>query len=226
MDNLKVITDEHSRFAKSVGPAETAMNIISVLINLVPWFGGAVGAVLSGIIVERKLERVREVLEGVATDLKDFKSEASESYVKAEDFQELLERTVKLVAEERSEEKRLIYRGFLTDAIKSPGQPYDEQIRFLRILESLQGDHIKILKAMSQTPPKNPDIFMGTQGLVLCKRLNNVPADRVDDMVTQLNDLRVTSATSLHTLMSGHGAEDLRSQITPLGERFLRFIVN
>jgi len=40
----------------------------------------------------RKIDRVKEVLNGLAKDLKDFRLEASESYVKTEEFQELLER--------------------------------------------------------------------------------------------------------------------------------------
>lgn len=96
------------------------MDAAAVVTNMVPWIGGAVAAVLGGMAVNRKLGRVREVLEGVARELKDFKSEASEAYVKTEDFKELLERTLRQAAEERSEEKRHVYKNFLAGAIESP----------------------------------------------------------------------------------------------------------
>jgi len=69
--------------------------------------------------------------------LKDFKSEASEQYVKTEDFEELLENALRKASEERYEEKRRIFANFLIGAIESPGESYDEQIRFLRVLEEL-----------------------------------------------------------------------------------------
>jgi hypothetical protein len=51
--------------------------------------------VLGGISSHRKLTRVREVLQGFAEDLRSFKSDVSEEYVKTEDFEELLEETLR-----------------------------------------------------------------------------------------------------------------------------------
>ena len=48
---------------------------------------------------------------------------------------------------------------------------------------------------------------------------------RIDEIVSQLNDLRITNLMSLKTMMTGHGAADLRHSITPYGQRFLKYIV-
>src|ERR1043166_5355269 len=133
-------------------PGDTPLDIVAVVTSAVPYLGGPVSAVLSGISAGRKYERIREVLNGVVEDLKEFKSRASEEYVRTEDFQELFEKTLNQAAEERSEEKRSVYRAFLTDAIASPGKAHDEQIRFLKTLEELQPDHLRIIKALSQAP--------------------------------------------------------------------------
>lgn len=68
--------------------------------------------------IERKMERVGEVLEGLAQDLKNFHSEASESYVRSDQFQDLLERTLRQAADERNDEKRRIYRLFLKEQLR------------------------------------------------------------------------------------------------------------
>src|SRR5437868_5580687 len=108
-------------------PSETALDLAATVSSLVPLIGGAVGNVLSGISQGRKMERVKEVLEGLAADLHDFKSEASQTYVKTEDFEELLDEVLHKVADERNEQKRQFLRSFLTFAIKHPGPSYDEQ---------------------------------------------------------------------------------------------------
>ena len=127
--------------------SEIALDIASFVSSAVPWIGGPVSNVLSGVSFGRKISRVQEILEGIAHDLGNFKSEVSERYVKTEEFEELLEKTLRKAAEERDEEKRRIYRSFIVGAVKSPGEPYEEQIRFLRTLEEIQPDHIKVLRA-------------------------------------------------------------------------------
>lgn len=204
--------------------AETVLDVAAFVGSAVPWIGGPVSNVLSGMSSGRKFARVREVLEGLTSDLSDFKSEVSEEYVKTEDFEELLEQTLKRSADERNEEKRQIYRSFLTNAIESPGEPYDEQIRFLRTLEELQPDHLKVLRALSKTPDPDPGM-MGSPNQTLRQRLPDLEEKRIEELITQLNDLRVTNMTSLKTMMTGRGAADLRHSITSYGQRFMQYIV-
>ena len=203
---------------------ENALDIAAVVTNVVPWIGGAVAAVLSGMSFNRKLGRVREVLEGVAEDLKNFKSEASQAYVKTEEFEELLERTLRQAADERSAEKRRVYKNFLVGAVESPGQSYDEQIRLLRALEELQPDHIRVLRALVQGKV-DPSLMASSPGQTLMARLPDIPEERLRELVNQLNDMRVTSMTSFHVLMTGSGAQNLQHFITPFGQRLMSFIV-
>lgn len=203
---------------------ETALDIAAFVGSAVPWIGGPVSNVLGGMSLGRKLSRVREVLLGLASGLSEFKSEVSEKYVKTEEFEELLEQTLKRAAEERTEEKRRIYAAFLTDVIESPGEPYDEQIRFLRTLEELQPDHLRLLRALCQAPGPKPGM-MGSPNQTLRRRLPELDEARIADLLSQLNDLRVTNLTSLKVMMTGHGAEDLRHSVTSYGQRFLRYTI-
>ena len=46
---------------------------------------------------------------------------------------------------------------------------------------------------------------------------------RIADLVAQLNDLKLTSLPS-GGMMTARGAQDLRSHLTPFGQRFVRYI--
>src|SRR5437667_8877115 len=78
---------------------ERALDVAAALISVVPWLGGPVSQVLSGISIERRMDRVKEVLDGLAQDLRDFHSEASENYVRSDEFQEVSERTLRQAAD-------------------------------------------------------------------------------------------------------------------------------
>lgn len=206
--------------------SEIALDIASFISSAVPWIGGPVSNVLSGVSFGRKISRVQEILEGIAHDLGNFKSEVSERYVKTDEFEELLEKTLRKAAEERDEAKRRIYRSFIVEAVKSPGEPYGEQIRFLRTLEEIQPDHIKVLRALGQTPDSNPIMSMGAGSRIqtLSERLKDMDENRIEDLINQLNDMRVTKLNSLKMMVTWSGAQRLEHFITPYGKRFLAFV--
>jgi hypothetical protein len=133
---------------------DQALELAGTAASVVPWLGGPLSAVLSGISFGRKIDRVKEVVNGVVADLHEFRSEVSEGYVQTDEFQDLLEAALKRASEERNEEKRKIYRDFVVNAIRRPGGSYDDQLRVLRTLEELTPDHLRLLAAVAQAPPK------------------------------------------------------------------------
>ena len=123
MRSMKAMADDEFTYKElpSGLPAETALDMAATLSNLVPWIGGAVGNVLGGLSVGRKIDRVNEVLAGMVEDLRNFKSDVSERYVKTDEFEELLENVLRKVADERSEQKRRLLRSFLVEVVEHPG---------------------------------------------------------------------------------------------------------
>ena len=89
-------------------PEEMALDIASFVGSTIPWIGGPVSNVLGRISISRKFARVTDVLKGLVTDLTQFKSDASEEYVKTEDFEELLKHALLKAADERYDKKRQI----------------------------------------------------------------------------------------------------------------------
>jgi hypothetical protein len=209
------VSKEKSQIAPFRTRAETAIDVVSFVSSALPWIGGPVSNVLSGISAGRKMARVREIIEGLVSDLKEFKSEASETYVKTDEFQELLEHALGKAADERNQGKRQAYRAFLTDAVKSPGVSYDEQIRSLRILEELQVAHLKVLRALMDELARNQG-SLGLQFPSLQMRLPEMQRDHIRDLVLQLNNMGVTNIVEKGQILS----------LTPFGQRLIRFIVH
>lgn len=215
--------DESHGIVPASTPLETGFEVAAVVTSAVPWIGGPVSAVLSGVSFGRKMDRVREALTDLTAELEGFETQASTDYVRTEDFEDLLERTLRQVADERTREKRHIYALFLAGAIKTPGEAYDEQLRFLRTLEELQPDHLRVLHALS-LPPEGGSGWAGSQLQTLRNRLPEMEEGRIQDLVSQLNDMRVTNLTSLKTLMTFEGSQDMHHSVTPYGSRLLSYI--
>ena len=208
-------------------PAETAVDIASTLANFLPWIGGPVSNVLGGLSVGRRLNRVNEVLQGLAEDLRDFKSEASETYVRTEEFEELLENVLRKAAEERNEQKRRLLRTFLVEAIERPGPSYDEQRSILRLLDDVEPAHMLVLGALTESPqPEEMGGMIGSIIGTLQRRLPEWSPQKIEEIVTRMNDLRIISLASnrMHTMMTAPGAADLRGAILPIGRRLVSFI--
>ena len=218
------MADENRGLVPAKSGADAALELAGIVSSLVPWLGGPISNVLGGISVDRKIGRVLKFMEGFAEELKDFKSKASEEYVKTEDFQELSEQTLLRVQDERNEEKRRIYRDFLIDAIKAPMELYDEQLRFLRTLEEMQPDHIRILRVLNnpldvRPSPRLEHTIPRLQSLSLM--LLDIPHPRMADLVDQLNSMLLTTLTEEDDVL---GPVHLPSTITPYGHRFIKFI--
>ena len=206
-----------------VSKIDTIADLGAFVSSAVPMIGGPVSNLLSGFSTGRKFERVRDALVEISENLMNFESKVSAEYVKTEDFEEILEKTLRQVGEERTEEKRRIYKDFLITAVKSPGESYEEQIRLLRTLEEIQPDHIRVLRAIRQPPAPNPP-DMSSPLRTLDARLPELERERISELVGELNNLRVTDFTALGMNMTGQGAENLQGRITKLGSAIIRYI--
>jgi flagellar biosynthesis chaperone FliJ len=200
-------------------------DLAALFMSAVPVVGGAVSMVLSGWSAERRYQRIREVLGGLARDLAHFKGQVREEYVRSDEFVDLLDQTLRRVATERNEAKRRLYRGLLLGAVTSEKESYDEQLHTLRVIDSLQAAHIAVLRAILEEP--RSDYNEGISGSfmeTLRSRLRDLSEERITDLVGQLNDHHVVNLGSLQSMMTARGAQDMRGTITPFGKRLVSYL--
>jgi hypothetical protein len=202
---------------------EKIIEAVGTVSSLAPLLGGPLSSILIGISGDRRFDRARKMIIELAERLGDVEAER-EAFVRSEDFEDLLIETLQRVAAERDEGKRRAYRNILLHAIRDAGQSYDETLRFLRVLEQLQPDHIEILRAYDAEPGEANTGIGGSRRHTLGNRLPEMSAEHIDDLVLQLEDLRLTTG-SLQGLVTGPSAVNLRPLITSFGQRFLTYVV-
>ena len=214
---------EDSRFPTD--KTDTAISVASGIASAVPWLGGVVSNVLSGYGQTRKLNRVQEVLDDLADRLTGFESEVSRDYVRTEDFEELLEHTLRRVADERDSEVRKLYVDFIHKTIVEPSEDYDADMEVLTRIERLRAVDVVVLHAMLEEPSQEElNRLMGSPMQSLGKRTGLDP-DTIQAAIENTDDLRMTNLTgSLQTMMTARGAATLQDAVTELGKRVLGYI--
>jgi len=208
-------------------PAESALDISATVASLAPWIGGAISNILGGMSAGRKMNRVAACLQELGKRIESVHTEAAESFVKTEDFEDLLEETLRRVAMERNEEKRRLYGDFLVNNIADPDLSYERRLKMLKVLEELQISHLAVLKALAQPPSQTEvDRSMGSVEDTLQNRVPSV-AGELDTIAKELErfDLVANVVSSMRTMMTAHGAAELRNRITPFGQQFMQFLV-
>jgi len=198
---------------------ERVLEVIAAVTSIAPWFGGPISNVLTGMSIGRKMDRVHRVLEGLASDVKDVKTEST-NYVRTEEFEDILENTLKRVAEERDEQKLATYRAFMRTAIKQPGASYEDLNQVLRSLSELRTIHVRVLKAIAMAPePRSINSIGQLQTLRI--RVSQTNEAQLLEALEDLNRLGLVKPSSWKMTMTPHGAANLRHLLTPLAERLL-----
>ena len=205
-------------------PVDDYFSLVTLLSSVVPVFGGAVGHVFSEWAAARRTERLRDVLTGVVEKISALGTRVQDDYIRSEEFEDLLDQTLRRVANERHESKRRLYREFLVSAISSPA-PYDEQLRVVRILEELQAVHIALIRAIAQEPdPIRSSHGTGSFAATLRRRMSGVSMEIIEELIALLNSMRITKLENIKSMGTAHGSEDLRHTITLFGRRFVEYI--
>ena len=81
--------------------SEAVLETLQNISSLVPMLGGPISSFFGGMAAGHRFERIREVLVGVCQDLSNPKQQVSEEYVRSEDFEDLIDETLRRVARER-----------------------------------------------------------------------------------------------------------------------------
>jgi hypothetical protein len=193
------------------------LDLAAIFANTVPIFGGAVSHVLGGWSQNRRFQRIREVLQQLEAKLAGVRDAVREDYIRGDEFEDLLDQTLRRVAAERHEAKRRLYGAFLAGAVTSPGEPpYHEQLRFLRALEELQPDHIRILRALQTEDSKRGGLD-----------LSDISRDRIQELMIELHDDfgLLAHTIKLKSTSTGYDVDKIGGRcFTPRGERLIAYM--
>ena len=76
-------------------PDENAYDAASMILSAVPhWIAPPISAFFQGKSLDRKMKRVKKVIEEMTKEIGDFKTLVSEKYLQTDDFQDLFEHTI------------------------------------------------------------------------------------------------------------------------------------
>ena len=204
---------------------DSALSAASTISSAVPWLGGVVSNVISGYGQTRRFDRVQGVLDDLAARLKEFESDVAKDYVRTEDFEEILEHTLRRAADERNADIRKLYVDFIQKVIVEASDDYDAHMEVLNIINDLRANDIVVLRAMLIEPSEEElERQMGSP-LQRLEERTGVDSATIREVIEKTDTLRITKlSSSLHTMMTGRGAASLAHALTPLGKRVFQYI--
>ncbi len=222
------MTDREEIFDQLDDPTvDKLLAVLSTVSSAAPWPGGLISNIVGGISSEHKRQRIIKVMKSLFDYFEEFRKKVPEEYVKSEDFKDLFKKTLRKVQNEENEDKRKMYENFLKGALTSPEEPYNEKIRFFNTLEQVQYVHIEIIRALMK-PPTAKFVAPGGWGTRMHTLQARLPADftedLIQDLVDQLNDLRITDIKELNQEDFNPDVLNLQDSVTEYGKRFFRFI--
>jgi len=206
---------------------EKAADLTHYVMGLVPGLGNVLAGIFSGIASGRRFERIKEVVTLLALEVRAVDQKASE-YISTEDFEDIFYQTLVRVSQERREEKRRIYKTFLKAAIINQlGYDDFKQQRILSLLDELHPLDIAILKAILEEPKPQEErgLVSGSPIGTLKLRTRGLNDEQIQELVTNLNRLGITNLQNIETLMTIHGARDLRHNVTRMGLELCKYII-
>ncbi len=196
--------------------------ITSRVVKAAPWLTETIIEAVREMTDVRKVSRVAEVLKEVTANLREFRSELAELYVKTPAFKNVLGQTLHAVGDEPHEEKRQLYASFLTDSIVSPLESAENQIRMLDILKQVKTDHVRLLRSLTNLPATKTT-YIQSPLQMLATQMPDIPQDRLRGLLTQLTDLGISTISDWSSGTHGD-VEHIRNSLTTPGKRLVRII--
>lgn len=179
-----------------------------------------IGYLLGGYADGRKLRRIADVVEEVNRRVTNLEGVSLE-YVKSEEFIDLTEQIMERATKERNKEKRQIYGVILADAIQFPNESYDEKLRFLRVLEELQPAHLQMLSLTVKNV--NAELWEASRFDIMRYAqivFGDLTEEQWETIYIDLREQRIFTGNQEPRELA-----NLTKVLTPMGQRFLKYLV-
>jgi len=132
------------------GAADVATSGAVALLNLVPYAGGAVAAILSEFVSQKRIERICEVLAALNAALRQ-RGLAADTYLSRDQVVELVYETVEAASFASDQRKVDALKGGLVHAFVS-STSFDRKQLFLQILRETTAFELSVLRVLYECP--------------------------------------------------------------------------
>ena len=217
---------------------------------MIPVLGGTLTSVWSDIEAvqaKRKFDRLEDFYINLKEELEEVKNQLEVSYISKPDFLDIFELTARYIVNERTEEKRVLFRNIFLNSLIKKDCSYDKTEKYLRILEQMNSLDLLLLRIFSNPARyneqqgeiiKDPNwIRPGVRNMVqfsmvyevskmLCD-LIKVPQDDISESLYFLegNRLLAEKTGSYRVQTNGHPIHTLEDKLTSKGKDFIAFIL-
>ena len=195
-------------------------------IGIVPVIGPVVSGIVGSFVPDAKLDRAVRFLNALALELREVEGRVDEDFIHREEFaaevEDVLDRIIK-----RKNDAKLRYFAAAIAASSTVARPtVTDRERFVDLLDELRPSHLAILAGLSRGMEALPSESPFTVGAAAYRAIAAATADSGSEDVNQdLRDLEVRGL--VHAMGEGttmmHVARDVRSLLTPSGQRFVEF---
>ena len=229
---------------------EKGVVAIKGITAMIPVLGGTLASVWSdieAIQAKRKHERLEEFNIALKEVIELLKDQITTVYISQPDFLDIFELTARYIINERTEEKRILFRNVFINSITRNDCTYDKTEKYLRILDQMSNLELFILRILSNPVRYNeqqgeiikdpnwirPGVRNGIQYSMvyeafemLC-RLIKAPKDDISESMYFLeeNRLLMEKASSYRLQTNGHPIHTLEDKLTSKGKDFISFII-
>lgn len=221
------------KIATSSDVAETIVNIFKAILSSTPFCGG-LASLITDYIPSRRIKRLEEFAEKIATDLSAVAERVDKERFQTDDFAFVFEQCFRGVAENPQKEKIDAFRGILINSAIDNDLNQEEREFFLNLVNTLSVLHIRILKFMVDPLKYLEEVNISPsriQGGFAQFFPVAIPGIQLDVIKSAFEDLYryaliTTDKSIFGTMTAGKGLELLDNRVSQLGRRFIQFCIS
>lgn len=203
-------------------------NLAIAAVNFIPVAGGAVGFLLDKYVPDYLAKQRLHFLSEIEAGLVALNEKGIETNIGDNKFLATLVRCIQIADGELGEERLKALRGIVLNSALPTEQEFDERSLFIRLVEMLTADQIRILKAIHN----DSTIFLDADAdvyNVLANRFPEIDRDYIAVCAQELVSWNLIAsrggANGYRQVKIGYIPVDDRTHyLTRLGERFISFI--
>ncbi len=212
---------------ESMEKEELIRNVCIAASAAIPVAGGSISVLLDKYLPNKLEERKQNILENIQADLSRIDMNILENKLDNEEFYTVFLKVLNKSISNHREEKLMSFRSILLNSIINDEMTFDEVSFYIRLVDELSVDQIKILNLFYRTYIINDDKY---KDIMQKNSLNNIVRTiwkNIDE------DYAMACTTELIRFQLLIGATESRKRssiegftLSRFGERFVKFIFN